>query len=235
MVYCGKPSKGCTHCRTRRIKVSGYSRAGCMSVADKFKCDLVNPACSQCLRVGKLCPGYRDQLELMFRDENDKVLRKTKMPKGVKHPPGPSKTAVKRTFVKYATASQSPTKIINESSELTCLNPLEDEGVRFFFTFYADALATRQNATPQELSKSPLWALLFRSSSFFNTVSSVGFAGLANVTKDPKHLYIARKKYSVSLNDMTRALQDTSRTGLDTAFKSMLILAAFEVCLETPF
>lgn len=203
-------------------------------MADKFKCDLVDPACSQCLRAGKACPGYRDQLELMFRDENDKVLRKSKVPKEVKSPPGPSSSTVVGTvFVNHGSTSRYPIGIAKElSSELTNLSPLRDEGVRFFFTYYANALATRHNASPQELSKSPLWPLLFRSSSFFNTVSSVGYAGLANVTKDPKHSYIARKKHSVSLNDMTRALQDTSRTGLDTAFKSMLILAAFEVCLQ---
>ncbi len=31
------------------------------------QCDKVRPECSQCLRVHKKCPGYRDQLSLMFR------------------------------------------------------------------------------------------------------------------------------------------------------------------------
>lgn len=59
MVYCGKPSKGCGHCRTRKIR-----------------CDQARPACSQCIRAKRDCPGYRDQLSLMFRDETKSVRRK---------------------------------------------------------------------------------------------------------------------------------------------------------------
>ncbi|KAJ5551847.1 hypothetical protein N7535_000207 [Penicillium sp. DV-2018c] len=59
MVYCGKPSKGCGECRTRKIR-----------------CDQVRPACSQCTRAKRDCPGYRDQLSLMFRDESKSVVRK---------------------------------------------------------------------------------------------------------------------------------------------------------------
>ncbi|KAI5460054.1 hypothetical protein BGZ63DRAFT_406001 [Mariannaea sp. PMI_226] len=66
MVYCGKASQGCQNCRTRRIK-----------------CDKVKPECSQCMRVGKKCPGYRDQLSLMFRDESSKVIQKAHAQWGV--------------------------------------------------------------------------------------------------------------------------------------------------------
>lgn len=61
MVYCGKPSKGCGQCRTRKIR-----------------CDQTRPACSQCVRAKRECPGYRDQLALMFRDESTAVIRKAK-------------------------------------------------------------------------------------------------------------------------------------------------------------
>ncbi|WQF75793.1 Putative zn(2)Cys(6) fungal-type DNA-binding domain-containing protein [Colletotrichum destructivum] len=71
MVYCGKASQGCQNCRTRRIK-----------------CDKVKPECSQCIRVGKRCPGYRDQLSLMFRDESTKVIKKAHAQWGVSDSPG---------------------------------------------------------------------------------------------------------------------------------------------------
>ncbi|KLU87404.1 hypothetical protein MAPG_06404 [Magnaporthiopsis poae ATCC 64411] len=66
MVYCGKASQGCQNCRTRRIK-----------------CDKIKPECSQCVRVHKKCPGYRDQLSLMFRDESSKVMQKAHAQWGV--------------------------------------------------------------------------------------------------------------------------------------------------------
>ncbi|OLN81620.1 White-opaque regulator 1-like protein 2 [Colletotrichum chlorophyti] len=70
MVYCGKASQGCQNCRTRRIK-----------------CDKVKPECSQCIRVSKKCPGYRDQLSLMFRDESTKVIKKAHAQWGVSEGP----------------------------------------------------------------------------------------------------------------------------------------------------
>ncbi|OJJ46501.1 hypothetical protein ASPZODRAFT_25599 [Penicilliopsis zonata CBS 506.65] len=44
----GRPSRDCQSCRQRRIK-----------------CDLLRPHCGQCLRKGRLCPGYRDELLAM--------------------------------------------------------------------------------------------------------------------------------------------------------------------------
>ncbi|OJI84882.1 hypothetical protein ASPTUDRAFT_188979 [Aspergillus tubingensis CBS 134.48] len=61
MVFCGKPSKGCGECRSRKIR-----------------CDQARPTCSQCAKGNRVCPGYRDQLSLMFRDESQQVIRKAR-------------------------------------------------------------------------------------------------------------------------------------------------------------
>ncbi|KAL4865568.1 hypothetical protein BDV12DRAFT_210986 [Aspergillus spectabilis] len=61
MVYCGKPSKGCGRCRSRRIK-----------------CNQERPSCSQCIRAKSDCPGYRDTLTLTFRDQSDEVIIKAR-------------------------------------------------------------------------------------------------------------------------------------------------------------
>ncbi|KAL2135695.1 hypothetical protein VTI74DRAFT_7376 [Chaetomium olivicolor] len=53
MVYCGKPSKGCQMCRTRRIK-----------------CDETKPTCNQCAKARRPCPGYKDEFDLVLRNEN---------------------------------------------------------------------------------------------------------------------------------------------------------------------
>ncbi|KAF3399711.1 hypothetical protein DPV78_006672 [Talaromyces pinophilus] len=49
----GRPSRDCYACRKRRIK-----------------CDLLRPECTQCQRKSQSCPGYRDELELIFRIES---------------------------------------------------------------------------------------------------------------------------------------------------------------------
>ena len=65
MPYRGKPSKNCADCRRRKIK-----------------CDLKLPGCTQCSNAGLECAGYRNQLDLMFLDENERtqksVLKRSK-------------------------------------------------------------------------------------------------------------------------------------------------------------
>ncbi|CAN8097082.1 unnamed protein product [Discula destructiva] len=70
MVYCGKASLGCSGCRKRRIK-----------------CDRKQPECTQCMRLRKACPGYRDQLSLMFRDETVKVEKRVRASWGLDNSP----------------------------------------------------------------------------------------------------------------------------------------------------
>ncbi|KAK1640244.1 hypothetical protein BDP81DRAFT_311945 [Colletotrichum phormii] len=59
MVYCGKPSKGCSNCRERKIR-----------------CDQKEPGCGQCEKRQQQCPGYRNLVDLMFRDESSHVIKK---------------------------------------------------------------------------------------------------------------------------------------------------------------
>jgi hypothetical protein len=82
-----------------------------------------------------------------------------------------------------------------------------------------------------DLPSSPIWPLLFANQSFNNAVSSVGYAGLSNVTKNPQHMVVARKKYATSLRNITTALMDTSKADLDATFKSVMLLAAFEASI----
>ncbi|KAH7325109.1 hypothetical protein B0I35DRAFT_175767 [Stachybotrys elegans] len=59
MVYCGKPSRGCQMCRTRRIK-----------------CDETKPTCNQCAKSRRQCPGYKDEFDIIFRNETKATERR---------------------------------------------------------------------------------------------------------------------------------------------------------------
>lgn len=43
-----------------------------------LKCDQKEPACTQCSKKGIACPGYRNLVDLMFRDESSHVIKKVK-------------------------------------------------------------------------------------------------------------------------------------------------------------
>ncbi|KAK3689984.1 hypothetical protein B0T22DRAFT_375485 [Podospora appendiculata] len=59
MVYNGKPSRGCQVCRTRRIK-----------------CDESKPTCNQCAKSRRQCPGYKDDFDLVLRNETSATQRR---------------------------------------------------------------------------------------------------------------------------------------------------------------
>lgn len=115
-----------------------------------FQCDQIDPACSQCLRAGKACPGYRDQLSLLFRDESEKVVRKAKIPKSTAEHRKHSRVQVKPIPNSDGSVSTSPTTSVtspNTSSQvfvapttallIRSLTPeCLDEGVIFFFQNY---------------------------------------------------------------------------------------------------
>ncbi|KIV88522.1 hypothetical protein PV10_08200 [Exophiala mesophila] len=49
----GRPSRDCHLCRQRRVK-----------------CDLLRPECGKCVRLGRKCPGYRKERDMLFKVEN---------------------------------------------------------------------------------------------------------------------------------------------------------------------
>ena len=59
MVYRGKPSAGCENCRKA-----------------KKRCGLELPSCNRCVKLKKICSGYRDTTALQIQDETDSVTRK---------------------------------------------------------------------------------------------------------------------------------------------------------------
>ncbi|KAK1251410.1 hypothetical protein MKX07_006889 [Trichoderma sp. CBMAI-0711] len=97
MVYQGKPSRGCQMCRTRRIK-----------------CDETKPTCKQCAKSRRQCPGYRDEFDLVFRNETQATEKRAQRA---------SKKALAQRMSKFA-ASSTPEPISpNAAHSSGCSNP----------------------------------------------------------------------------------------------------------------
>ncbi|KAK4497691.1 hypothetical protein PRZ48_010344, partial [Zasmidium cellare] len=60
-VYLGRPSRGCRTCKSRRIK-----------------CDETRPACQNCVKTNRECPGLPEEVDLIFRTENPATRKKPK-------------------------------------------------------------------------------------------------------------------------------------------------------------
>ncbi|KAM3074374.1 hypothetical protein ACMFMG_002819 [Clarireedia jacksonii] len=67
-----------------------------------------------------------------------------------------------------------------------------------------------------------------------DAASSVGLAGLSNVTKDPNLMLIARRKHSDTLKRVIEELSDTTNSDLDMLFKKVVMLIVFELINAAP-
>lgn len=109
MVYRGKPSAGCENCRKA-----------------KKRCGLEQPTCLRCVKLKKICSGYRDTTSLQIQDESESVKRKAERQK-VKtqpssYPPGSqsrSETVIKTEFQNGIPTPASTTSDSTSSSDST--------------------------------------------------------------------------------------------------------------------
>ncbi|KAK9365303.1 hypothetical protein V1509DRAFT_571240 [Lipomyces kononenkoae] len=195
MVYCGRPSKACGNCRTRRIK-----------------CDQVTPACSQCLRANKRCPGYRDQLDLLFREQSEEVARKAcQKANDLRNDNRLRLTLTVPPLVAYFSAPASP----------------EEEGIRFlldrYIKFPSVSLGMPWNISllrpPRRLPCNMLRCAM----------ASVGLAALSNVRNDDNLMDIARRNYISALRLTMNSIQSAVPNELDQTLRSVLLLGLFEL------
>ncbi|ENH73065.1 Transcriptional regulatory protein moc3 [Fusarium oxysporum f. sp. cubense race 1] len=220
MVYCGKASQGCQNCRVRRIK-----------------CDKIKPECSQCIRVGKKCPGYRDQLSLMFRDESSKVIQKAHAQWGVGESSEGLSTQTSSSSLASSYSSNSSTQAssVSASSSITSLHSypglsppidpsLEEQGVQFYVNRYLIGHPDEPRS-PGDLSHTEwLWDPAVQ-----DVMAAVGLASLSNLKDDPSMMTIARQRYGLALRQTGRLVQTSSMPDFEVTMRSVVMLAMFEL------
>ncbi|GFF46730.1 uncharacterized transcriptional regulatory protein YKL222C [Aspergillus udagawae] len=235
MVFCGKPSKGCGQCRSRKIR-----------------CDQERPACSQCLKGNRVCPGYRDELSLMFRDESQQVVRKarnsaaarkSRQARKTRRTLSPSDSSPESTsgattvsvsrssdVIDFGDESPLQTELI-ERQPLTRIQPshqtTQDEAVCYFIQYNRwpgfhwmidlrpDFLASSGFSVSQEAMKA--------------SVGAVGTAMLGRVRQDTSMVIAAGAEYGCALQMLAFAVSDPAEVKANSTLGAVLMLAIFEV------
>lgn len=225
MVYCGKPSKGCGECRARKIR-----------------CDQAQPVCSQCTRAKRDCPGYRDQLSLMFRDQSKSVVRKAAAG-AAKHnrPRSPRTASSEGNAVRSKPAPGSIGPVDPQHHYLMQqlgkrpleVQPMQDvgstryEAICYFVrsncipgTFWSSELVTKfllQNAGPA--SQKAMQA----------SVVATATAMLSRVRKLPSLKDVAHREYGSALRLLNSALSDVEEAKTNQTLGAVVLLAIYEV------
>ncbi|KAJ5758609.1 hypothetical protein N7520_005765 [Penicillium odoratum] len=220
MPFYGRPSANCESCRERRIK-----------------CDRIQPVCSQCIRAGKPCGGYRDIPNFLFRDETDKAARRSataksragegrKVPVATLLKSDASKRCAQQSKAVLSQAKPNPMPIPTISLAVSA--SLEDQGLRFFCTqFVTDAAAAMEG--PFFLSKLPFLNTVSVELPFRDAVLSVGLAALSNVTRDPSLRLAAREKYVASLQTVRRAVENPLQARPNQTLNIILMIGLYEM------
>ncbi|KAK4196147.1 hypothetical protein QBC40DRAFT_11744 [Triangularia verruculosa] len=259
MVYCGKPSKGCSNCRERKIR-----------------CDQREPGCGQCEKRHQTCPGYRNLVDLMFRDESSHVIKKAKArarKKGnlIVEPSTPSgsegrlsvtpEPRGKPSIAIVVPATPAPTSpadsdgwgfddsllmspesgswpITPPAMALYNIPPVcQEQGFAFFFSRFvtANETACHQNFDfVREVWKPSRTKRERQVDSVLASLTAVGLMGMASLQRRSDLMDAARKSYGVALGLTKDALKDPTEAVKDSTMLSILILGVFEMMAESP-
>ncbi|KAA8575713.1 hypothetical protein EYC84_004826 [Monilinia fructicola] len=224
MVFCGRPSKGCHACR-----------------AKKTKCDAIPTGCTQCQNAGRKCPGYRSQVDLVFREETKNVIKKAK----IKHEKARKRgfECVSHNSATLCSVTHTPTLNrgncsrdmvieISQPSQAISVNYLnitpsiEDRATAFFLSNYVmgDHGPTRGHLD----HLSDLYEAESIDENLVAAVHAVGLAGYSHSAKAPQLMNQARAQYTRSLQLTNSALQSPIAVKKDSTLLAILILGIFE-------
>jgi len=208
------------------------------SGSDIPQCDLATPSCSQCIRAHRECPGYRNEVDLMFRNESEAVIDKAKArekskaksksrsespviagPSGSKNePPSPSTELMELSRVQekdegFFVETLAPKFSMFPTTEERALNFFGTNSATWFRNFdVTDELCTQTSADEHLLA----------------SMSAVGLASFSHSVHAPELMVRARREYVSALQLTNAALRSPTEAKKDSTLFSVMILSVFE-------
>ena len=194
------------------------------SLADKAngssQCDQATP-CGQCVKAGRVCPGYRNAVDLLFHDESAKVVRKSKgQPSTLTSASTPRENEV-------ALQSSTPVNLTN----IVMYQPWDDLGVHFFMSNYVgtDPAVSQLHYLPDFYAKSG-----YATPSLKRAIIASGLAGYARIARRPDLIEQSTREYVAAIRDINAALSSPRAAVNDTTLMSIMMAAMFETMLVSP-
>ena len=245
MVYCGKPSMGCAQCRAKRTKVSGPHSAGFPCDASSrlqclrrtlcnTQCDTLRPYCGQCTRAGRICSGYRDPLQLLFRDQTPSLTNKKP------HQVSPVSGSSSRINVSPPrTQSRAESEISDVSWPAATISPslsesIETQATCFFFRNYVweDSQSSKGffDYLPRIFGRNETMG-----SALTDAIMSLGMVGLSNTKHASEIMIPATEKYHSALRATNSALRDVEQAKADQTLITVMLLGLYEVAFTFVF
>ena len=184
------------------------------------QCDQATP-CGQCVKSGRVCPGYRNAVDLLFHDESEKVVRKIKAQRSK-----PSSRSTSRQD-ELAVQNSAPVNLSN----IVMYQPWDDLGVQFFMSNYVgpDPAVSQLYYLPTFYANSG-----YATSSLQRGIIANGIAGYARTVNRPDLAEQSTRTYVAAIRDINTALSSTQTAVNDTTLMSIIMAAMFETMLVSP-
>ncbi|TAQ90657.1 hypothetical protein B7494_g1029 [Chlorociboria aeruginascens] len=200
-----------------------------------YQCDQKKPSCGQCMRIQQACAGYRNQLDLSFRNESRSVIEKAQAQRG-------KKRRLRRE--KNANVEASSTDPTSRSGEFSMQPPpghpqdslalsaftmqptAEESGTNYFvanFVAHRSGPSTGHFTYIHEFCRQHTLDNILKCS-----IVAVGLAGLANVSRSPELLIRARRAYASTLQQINAALSSPTEAVKDEVIMSIMVASIFE-------
>ncbi|KAL7893566.1 hypothetical protein HDV64DRAFT_262430, partial [Trichoderma sp. TUCIM 5745] len=207
MVFKGKPSTGCTNCR-----------------AVKKKCDHGVPTCRRCLRTGAVCGGYRDDLDLMFRDQTRQVIRRVNQAERRAKSPAAATQLVSKAMEAEPSGQPEESKLLFTSTPSVSIT---DQAVSFFFLNF---VLTDPISGGGHFEYLPyIYDAITRDLALPTAVAAIGMAGIANLRSNRHMLLAAHAQYLLAIKLTHAALVDETLRVQNQTLVSILLLALYEI------
>ncbi|KAI1121820.1 hypothetical protein F5Y10DRAFT_255475 [Nemania abortiva] len=199
MAYRGRPSTACERCRSRRMK-----------------CDHGVPSCTQCIRARVDCPGYRNALDLKFRDQSQEVIRHCRAPARKKRQ-GTSTDTPSRESTAAAATTIIPNGALVHSVQ-------QNLARRYIFANYmTGGSRCGHMAYLLPLIEDP------QNMAVNTALDAVALAAFSNIRLSPRTMLRAQREYTAVLSRTNRALRDPILCKTDDTLAAVVLLGIYEV------
>lgn len=187
------------------------------SRADKMlQCDKATP-CTQCINTGRTCSGYRNTVDLLFRDESAKVVRKNK---------NKSQTPRSDNGPTDEVATQNLAWV--HPATTVGYQPWVDVGINYFMSKFVGNVphVSPFYYLPGFYSKGG-----YAVSSLRKTIAASGLVAYARETSRSDLLEPAARTYVGAIGDINTALSNPQGVVNDATLMSIIVAAVFESIL----
>ncbi len=202
------------------------------------QCDRATPSCSQCIRAHRDCPGYRNEVDLMFRNESEAVIGKAKArekskaiaksrsqspviagPSGTKKPPLSPNSELRELA---STVEPDGGFFVETVAPKFSMFPTTEERALGFFSTNSNTWFRNCDVTDELGSQNSTDEHLLAS------MSAVGLASFSHSIHAPELMVRARREYVSALQLTNAALRSPTAAKKDSTLFSVMILSIFE-------